>query len=573
VAPTNNRLGIWFRVWILAASACVPELGIDSPKPSNECNPKGYEVLANAFPTCDPLTCADGAELGARCVSKDFIQPSSQLDSLARCHDENGQERADTYCVPVPFLIHNGHYEPPTCRSIAGLEGRCLSKCLPAVQAQLTTLNRDTCAEDELCAPCYDPANRTLTAACTTNSCDAPPAVEPDYCHLDYKRFPAADLSKLEACPASVCAAGGAHCIGTTTIPEDQRDKLADCNATSKCVPDEILVSAGNAVPRECRANGGVEGRCQSLCLPEVAKNADLLEPDNCDPGQVCVPCFDPSNENKETGACTSSKCDSPKEAPENLCELDYKMHPLADPERLPVCPASICPSGNAHCVNIGNPNEQQKKLAGCGDGSSCVPDAFILTGGNVPPRKCSAFDGKAEGRCQSLCVPDVAKQKDILTRDVCEADELCAPCFDPRTGEDTGACSGGCDMPVRAPYLFDTCCNAQATCVPPGAVPEAKRGTFATCEGTANLCLPNEYLPNPEYELACTDDQGNPGACISTCVPNVELAGKADPECPQGAVCVPCKTDLPVISDAVRSLLGGLGVDGKVDTNACKPP
>ncbi len=548
--------------------ACVPELGVAPPvSTSTECNPDGYEVLAKAFPACDPFTCSDGAAANARCVGKDFIQPASQLDSLARCHDDNGQELADTYCVPVPFLIHNGRYQPPTCRSIGNLEGRCLSKCLPAVQAQLTSLPRDSCAEDELCAPCYDPAKHELTAACNINSCDAPPADEPNYCALDYAAFPAVNLAELALCPQDLCPGGGAHCIGTISIPDDQLAKLADCNPTSKCVPDEILVTGGNLTPQNCRANGGVEGRCQSLCLPEVAKNARVLEQAECGPGQACVPCYDPSSNNKDTGACTASDCDAPVEPPVDVCKLDYDAHPLADPKKLPACPKSICPSGNAHCVQIDEPTGQQDKLASCDDGSLCVPDALIRTGGNRPPKTCRAFDGKAEGRCQSLCVPDVADQKEVLEQGVCAADELCAPCFDPRTGKDTGACSGNCDQPVQAPFRFDLCCNDLATCVPSRSVPESKRGSFKTCEGTPNLCVPKEYLDDPDYQKSCSDDQGSAGACVSSCLNNVELVGKPDIECPPNALCVPCKSEIPLLSDIIKSIIGG---DGAIDTGAC---
>lgn len=548
-------------------TSCVPELGVEAPTVSNACNPQGYELLAQAFPPCDPLTCPSDAATRSRCVPKDFIQPSSQLDSLARCHDENGLEQADTYCVPVPFLVHNGHYEPPTCRSIGGLEGRCLSKCLAAVHAQLDVLPVDVCDEGELCAPCYDPSTHELTAACKTNACDAPPSEEPDYCALDYANHPAVDVSKLATCPESVCSAGGAHCIATGSIPEDKRDQLADCDETSKCVPDEVLLTAGNTVPETCRANGGVEGRCQSTCLPEVGKNAKLLERADCALGQVCVPCFDPSNDNRDTGACSTSLCDAPKEAPVNVCKLDYDAHPLADPNKLNACPSAVCPTGNAHCVGIDNPTEQQKKLASCGDGTSCVPDKLIRTGGNRPTDKCVVFEGKAEGRCQSLCLPDVEKQKDALEQASCAEDERCVPCFDPRTGKDTGACSGNCDEPVQAPYKFDECCEGFATCVPAGSVLESKRGNFKTCEGTTSLCVPDEYIDNPNYELACQDDMGAPGACVSSCLNNVDLVGKVDGQCPTHSLCVPCRSEIPYISAIITAIFG---VDGAIDTGAC---
>lgn len=72
-----------------------------------------------------------------------------------------------------------------------------------------------------------------------------------------------------------------------------------------------------------------------------------------------------------------------------------------------------------------------------------CVPITLTGSLGKALLTKCKSING-AEGRCTSACVPIVAEQAAILPKDVCTGNDLCAPCFDPRTGDDTLACRKG---------------------------------------------------------------------------------------------------------------------------------
>src|SRR6185295_4602839 len=87
---------------------------------------------------------------------------------------------------------------------------------------------------------------------------------------------------------------------------------------------------------------------------------------------------------------------------------------------------------------------------------SLCAPDE--LSSGTSRPTTCSSIAG-AEGRCLPACLPDIAAQADRLPRDVCPTNHLCAPCYDPITGADSGACRLAGDMPVDPPYVFPDCC------------------------------------------------------------------------------------------------------------------
>ena len=79
--------------------------------------------------------------------------------------------------------------------------------------------------------------------------------------------------------PKCACATkgGAARCIPTAKVPSNVASQLESCTegGAGVCVPDP-LVKSGGAAPATCKSPFG-EGRCMSVCVPEVAKNADLL--------------------------------------------------------------------------------------------------------------------------------------------------------------------------------------------------------------------------------------------------------------------------------------------------------
>jgi hypothetical protein len=79
-------------------------------------------------------------------------------------------------------------------------------------------------------------------------------------------------------------------------------DHLANNGAGLVCVPyRDIAYGKYYAVP--CTSILGLEGRCLGTCIPEVGKNVAILAQDVCDPGEVCVPCWNPFA-NAWTSAC-----------------------------------------------------------------------------------------------------------------------------------------------------------------------------------------------------------------------------------------------------------------------------
>jgi hypothetical protein len=151
---------------IASTGAC--DFGCDAasqPPIILSCPWSGPPVFApTAFGACSP-TCA-----GAHCV------PTGLLLALPLSPEACTAGSAAGECVPDPIIAGGGQFVPMACISIAGVEGRCLSTCLPAVAAQAAVLPQATCAASERCVPCYDPSApdpSAPTGACSF-ACDAP---------------------------------------------------------------------------------------------------------------------------------------------------------------------------------------------------------------------------------------------------------------------------------------------------------------------------------------------------------------------------------------------------------------
>jgi hypothetical protein len=213
----------------------------------------------------------------------------------------------------------------------------------------------------------------------------------------------------------------------------------------------------------------------------------------------------------------------------------------VVDPNTFPDCSPSC---GGAHCVPAANvPPAQQGLLATC-PGGFCAPDPIIATAGNYVPPMCSAFNGTpAEGRCMSTCIPSIEQKASELHQHSCANGTLCAPCYDPFTGADTGACTTACDRPNDPPYTFPLCCGNQGTCVPTENIPPAQAGNVLqdSCPSSLLGCVPDEMLPGGPGPQPCTGLLGAAGACYSNCL-SLGL-GQIFPQrdCPDNHTCVPC--------------------------------
>lgn len=228
-----------------------------------------------------------------------------------------------------------------------------------------------------------------------------------------------------------------------------------------------------------------------------------------------------------------------------------YEGAPLFDPADLPAC--ASC--GGAHCVPNGLvPADQAGSLAACDGESLCVPDEFIVTGGDFLLQTCESVNG-AEGRCASKCLPAIAEQAANLPQGTCPDTHLCGPCFSPLDGSDTGLCRLACDTgPAEPPVTLPACCGGIGQCVPSNLVPAGQADKFGEDEcpqdGGALICVPDVFLGGTYTPIPCETgfvavlfgDEYKPGACLPECMPDVDSAPfLGQGECPEANKCVPC--------------------------------
>lgn len=381
------------------------------------------------------------------------------------------------------------------------------------------------------------------------------------------------DPAKLPKCACDV--GGTARCVPTAKVPASSAKSLATCaNAPGAgvCVPDS-LVKSGGAAPKTCTSPFG-EGRCISLCVPEVAKNAQLLnrgEGDICAEDEKCAPCLNPLKNNEPTGVCdlgkasATKKCDdgaatgsttssSSGGAPTNLA-CPYTGPPIVDVNTFAACGGGP----GMRCVPTTLvPPDVAKMLDACPTGL-CAPEKSIAAGGNYVPKTCTAVAG-AEGRCLNASIPTIKGQASQLSKDTCDSGELCAPCYSPLDGKETGACkTAKCDAPKQAAKTFKACCTDQGTsrakCVPKAMVPASQQGNLddddETCVKDAELCVPNEMLQPNFKGPACTGSTfltgDYSGVCLSDCLSFgfIQSLGISRGSCTKGFKCAPCTNPL----------------------------
>jgi hypothetical protein len=354
------------------------------------------------------------------------------------------------------------------------------------------------------------------------------------------------DIASLEACE---CA--GSHCVGKDKISESFSKQLDVCDE-GVCVPDSVIKAAG-AAPKTCKSVAG-EGRCMSTCVPAIGKKKDVLdrgEGDVCEADELCVPCLNPLEGNKPTGVCEigkTRKCAKKTPSSSGSTSSEGKSCPHAG-KPIDVSSFPACGTGG-RCVPEGAVSEAQRpKLEEC-DGGLCAPEKSVANAGNYLPPTCTSVGG-AEGRCLSTVIKDIAAKKGQLPQSTCEANELCAPCFNPSDGSDTGACrSVSCDAPKTEPKKFAECCDGKGRCVPESSVTnpaQRERLDSDGCSEDTELCAPAEDIGRTAKRPSCNGTLkllGKPyvGACVSRCT-SLGLKGKFldQATCDGDHICAPC--------------------------------
>jgi hypothetical protein len=205
---------------------------------------------------------------GSHCVPADLV-PVAQRAQLSSC--------PGGYCTPDPIASTANQYVPPTCQPFTdpASEGRCTSKCLPAVASQQSQLTQGPCSAEELCAPCTDPFKGTSTGACAV-ACDKPakaPFTFPLCCNYQ--------------------GATQGTCVPKDHVPAGQQGSLKQdvcpTNAANYlCVPNEYLPDPPVPVST-CSAGLLGKGTCVSNCANNPV--GIVLSQASCPSNHVCVPC------------------------------------------------------------------------------------------------------------------------------------------------------------------------------------------------------------------------------------------------------------------------------------------
>jgi hypothetical protein len=375
-------------------------------------------------------------------------------------------------------------------------------------------------------------------------------------CQAAQTKLDPQDPAKLTKCE---CKAGGAaRCVPIKKMPTGLANQLEKCDSDQgACVPDTIIASGGKAPP-SC-ATKGKEGRCLSMCVPLVAKYAATVltrgDGDTCPTDERCVPCENPLD-GTPTGVCDIG---SPPPAscsavgakggggigvtPGEAITCPFKGTP-ADPTRFPACG----PNGQGgRCIDpslVADP-KIAARLSRC-DKGLCVPEVYVKEKGQHLPTSCSSFAG-IDGRCFSVVFRDVADQSELLQQDACSADERCVPCFNPATGEPTGACdSVSCDKAKMTPRPLRDCCRARGKCVPRRDVPQSFQARLNSdgCDARLEVCAPSENLDPNTAPVVCAANGGK-GVCVSNCVEFdfFESILLDRGSCRSDQTCVPCRT------------------------------
>ncbi len=388
-----------------AVAAQADTLPVDTCAATHRCVPCFDPTTGDATGSCElngdaptepPVVferCCGG--IGA-CVPTDLV-PAEQRDQLGNdtCMD------SAMLCAPDSLVAGD---VPPSCRSLADAEGRCLPECLPDVAAQASLLPRDTCAEAHRCVPCFDPTSGDETGSCRLNG--------------DMPTEPAVTFER--------CCGGIGLCVPPSTVPADQRSQLGNdtcMDSAMLCAPEEL--SDSTFTPPTCRSIADVEGRCLPSCLPAVAALASTLPRSTCAATHLCAPCYDPTD-GTATGSCALNG-DMPAEPPfvfPGCCTY-------SGTDRGRCVPMSSVPPGDRDSLPVDT----------CAATDLCVPSPLLADPTYVFP---TCTTGGLLGGDPGACIPDCMTgffTGLFLSRSTCAAGDLCAPCTNPLTGASSGAC------------------------------------------------------------------------------------------------------------------------------------
>jgi hypothetical protein len=251
----------------------------------------------DSFPSCSNATCA-----AAHCIPSSLIPTSVDQRLLGN----KGCTTAGSLCVPDELATRIGKFKFTTCRSIGGAEGRCVSTCIPQVNGLMDVLPRDTCGQNERCAPCFNPNDGTNTGACN-QGCDTGPSAQTQANPYVFQK----------------CQGTQGVCAPLAAVPKVLQTQLIQdlCPVNHLCAPIKKTQNLKYNFPA-CQpqnpavallAGVGPNGQTGG-CVPQFLADNNPLEgafmgQDSCQVGEKCAPCNNPLRGGAMTGACPVPLC------------------------------------------------------------------------------------------------------------------------------------------------------------------------------------------------------------------------------------------------------------------------
>jgi hypothetical protein len=129
------------------------------------------------------------------------------------------------------------------------------------------------------------------------------------------------------------------------------------------------------------------------------------------------------------------------------------------------------------------------------------------------------------------------------LSRATCTEGQTCTPCFNPLTGDSTGACEHAGDAPTEAPLTgFAECADNTGYCLPAFAAGNsaAQLSRLTCAEG--ELCAPKVKVADPSACFSrCDGGALGPGACVPQFLTAQLGSLLMRASCAVGELCAPC--------------------------------
>ena len=245
-------------------------------------------------------------EDAAHCVSSEGI-PDDLDPLLGRCGaDEMG------VCLPDSFLTASAGFEIPSCASVGGLPGACLSVCLAGVAENRDILPQDVCNSNERCIPCINPIDGQDLGICGPINCsllnegdptsDAGEEYSAGEMNNDMGGSNSEEMAGMQGSGplgAPPCCDMQGSCLSPSIVPEEALEVLGECETSGgeqlMCVPNVMIDLSWT--PEPCMGYIFIFNPYNGVCLPECL---DIplewtFDERPCPENFVCAPCRDPS--------------------------------------------------------------------------------------------------------------------------------------------------------------------------------------------------------------------------------------------------------------------------------------